>query len=100
MSLIQIIKHIIQIFKPERATGQMGSSLNGHGPNGLDPKRARENGLEPEKFTTLSYHFSFDVVNIYFRVPAAATRGCPACIYLHIIMTVLSFDIHNSMHTH
>ena len=44
MSLIQIIKHIIQIFKPERATGQMSSSpnLNGHEPTGSSP-----NGHEP-----------------------------------------------------
>ena len=49
MSLIQIIKHIIQIFKSERATGQMGSSPNGHGPNGLEPERTRANGLEPER---------------------------------------------------
>ena len=31
----------IQIFKPERATGQMGLSPNGHGPNGLEPERAQ-----------------------------------------------------------
>ena len=47
MSLIQIIKHIIQIFKPEWATGQMGSSPNGHGPNGLEPVSL--NGNEENK---------------------------------------------------
>ena len=34
MSLIQIINHIIQVLKPERATGQMGLSSNKRGLNG------------------------------------------------------------------